>query len=500
MPVAERVVIIGAGIGGLALALALKRTPLQLTLIERDPEPPQLAPEHAFEHWARPGVPQFRHAHILLSRLRTMLRDDHPELHAELLAAGLELSTFTDALPAPHLAGYRAQPGDDDLLHLWGRRPTFEYVLRRHVERLPNVRFVHDAKVEGLISEDGGPQLRVRGVELVRGDKPERLEADLVVDASGKRTKAAEWLRALGVQVRVDSRPSGFVYACRHYRLRDPSQLPSRRDGGGNLDYLGYATFYAEHGHYALTFGCPTDERELADAMRRAEGFEALSAQFPVLQRWRSVSEPTTKVLGAGLFANTWIDYRVASGRELLGFFAVGDSHVETNPMYGRGCSSAFVQAQALAEVLQASADPSERAQRYYARTRALLHPIFELSTNTDRLFHIRARLRRGLPVTVPERVLNHFYEHAFLAANQQSVVVAREFIKATQMRETSDLATRVRAGWDMLRALVRSWFGRGAPALPDVPAPGELLRRLALPAGAAAAQPSELEQAHHDP
>ena len=165
--------------------------------------------------------------------------------------------------------------------------------------------------------------------------------------------------------------------------------------------------------------------------------------------------------------------------------------------MYGRGCSAAFVQAQALAEALQHSADPSARAQRYYASTRAQLHPIFELSTNTDRLYHVRAKLRRGQPVAFAERVLNFFYERAFLPANQESLVVAREFIKATQMRETSDLATRVVAGWHMLRALLRSW-SRGSPALaPDVPAPGEFLSRLALPSSSASTPSPELEHAH---
>ena len=160
------------------------------------------------------------------------------------------------------------------------------------------------------------------------------------------------------------------------------------------------------------------------------------------------------------------------------------------------------MQAQALAEALQASADPSERARDYYQRTRALLYPIFELSVNTDRLYHVRARLRRGQPVAWLERVLNYFYERAFLPANQESALVAREFIKATQMRETSDLATRFASGWHMLLALWRGWLRGGKPAfLPDVPAPPDFLRRLALPASTAASatHPSELEQARHE-
>src|SRR5262249_51370950 len=156
-------------------------------------------------------------------------------------------------------------------------------------------------------------------------------------------------------------------------------------------------------------------------------GFEGLCAQFPALQPWRSASEPTSKVLGAGAFANTWQRFGTAAGRELLGFLALGDAHIETNPMYGRGCSQAFVQAEALAEALAASSDPAERARRYYARVHAELYAVFVLSANTDRLYHVRAKLRRGQPVPLPDRVLSYLYDHAFMAANYESLLVARE-------------------------------------------------------------------------
>src|SRR5215471_9273359 len=120
---AERIAIIGAGIGGLALALALKKTDREIVLVERDPEPPAISPEEAFEHWQRPGVPQFRHAHILLARLQTLLRDLHPEVHEDLRRAGLELSRVEEVLPKEHRDGYAPEPGDAELLHFWGRRP-----------------------------------------------------------------------------------------------------------------------------------------------------------------------------------------------------------------------------------------------------------------------------------------------------------------------------------------------------------------------------------------
>jgi 2-polyprenyl-6-methoxyphenol hydroxylase-like FAD-dependent oxidoreductase len=478
--VAKRVAIIGAGIGGLATALALKDSGVDVVILERDPAPPEITPERAFEDWQRPGVPQFRHAHIMLARLQTILRDHYPDLLQELLDAGLELSTVDQVLPPTKYSGIEPEPEDRDLLHLWGRRPTFEYVIRKHVGRLPNVSFIHGAKVVSLVTQADGNTIRARGVEYTLGDEHHALAVDLVVDASGKNTKLPELLREQGVEIAVDSKPSGFVYSCRHYRLKNPDAAPPRQDGGGNLDYLGYATFYAEHGNYALTFGCPVDETELAEAIKRPDGFEALCDELPVLKHWTHASDAKSKVLGAGRFENRWVHYRARnSGRELLDYFAIGDSHLETNPMYGRGCASAFVQAQVFGEAFRTIEDPSRRAREYYERTFALLNPYFELSVATDRIYHTRAKLKRGLPVPLAERVVNHAYESAWLPATYQNPIMAREFLKSVQMREPSNsFKLKFLVLLYMLRAWLSSVFGR-TPT--DAPPPrAEFLRRLA--------------------
>ena len=442
----ERVVIVGAGIGGLATALALEDSGTELSIVERDPPPPDIAAEEAFERWEREGVPQFRHAHILLARIQTTLRDRHPELLQQLLAAGLYLSTVEEILPASQYHGIVPEAGDGDLLHLWGRRATFEYVLRRYVGGLPNVRFIHGARVVGIVTEPVGRALAVRGVELRHADDSRsQLLGDCIVDASGVRSKFPEWLSALGVQCTDEGHDSGFVYSCRHYRLNDPAAAPAREQGGGNYDYLGYATFYAEHGHYALSLACPEEESELCDLIRRPDGFEALCEQLPVLDRWISQSTPTTKVLGAGKFRNRWRRFGVGDAGPPLGYFPVGDSQLQTNPMYGRGCASAFVQAEALSEALRATRDPAERAARYYSRSRELLQHYYELSVNTDRMYRARASLRRGLQISTGDKLLNFAYERVFVPATHRHPLLAREFLRSVQMREVSSLGVRLR-------------------------------------------------------
>src|SRR5260221_5792677 len=55
----ERVAIIGGGIGGLATSLPLKHSPRENVIIERDPEPPDIAPQAAFDLLQQPRVPPF---------------------------------------------------------------------------------------------------------------------------------------------------------------------------------------------------------------------------------------------------------------------------------------------------------------------------------------------------------------------------------------------------------------------------------------------------------
>ena len=299
-PDPNRVLVIGSGMAGLATALALKNSGRSVVLVERDDPPVEMPPADAFESWKRPGVPQLHHTHIFLSRLRTILRDHHPEFLAELAEAGILKSSIDQILPTSLVERYEPASGDDDFLHLWGRRATFEYLLRRHVGRLPNVTILHGARVEGLDAVRDGGRVRVRGLRVRRaGDAEEVLAADVVVDCSGARSKAPDWLRAEGVPIVTDAKPSACAYYCRHYLQRDPSTEPPRRGTGANIDYLIYGIFFAEHGSFSIAFACPEMEKELTDAVRRPEGFDHICSQIPALSRWTEFTDPQPSLSAA---------------------------------------------------------------------------------------------------------------------------------------------------------------------------------------------------------
>ena len=65
------------------------------------------------------------------------------------------------------------------------------------------------------------------------------------------------------------------------------------------------------------------------------------------------MTDAITEVHTMGGLINRKVTYVDDDGQPLvLGFHAVGDAHTCTNPLYGRGCSLAMVQADLLADAL----------------------------------------------------------------------------------------------------------------------------------------------------
>ncbi|HEX4353650.1 MAG TPA: hypothetical protein VHZ95_12060 [Polyangiales bacterium] len=467
---------------GLATALSLKDHPGEITIVERDPAPPTIDPRDAFEHWKRPGVPQLRHTHFFLARLHSILRRHHPALLAELAEVGVVPGTMDQLLPATQAAHYVESAGDREMLHLWGRRATVEYVLRRHVERMGRVKFLHDTTIEDLAIARDGDQLRVSGVTLRTAEGRQLLAADTIVDATGRRTRYADQLRDAGAQIHTEALSSQCGYYCRHFVQTSSEPEPPRRGTGASLDYLVYGIFFAEQNTFSIALAVPELETELLAKLRRPEGFDEVCDQIPALRLWRSRSESMSRVMGGAELANRWNHYGRRGAAHVLGYFPVGDSFMQTNPIYGRGCSSAFVQAQLLAETFAKTRDERARAVQYHRGAKRLLRPHFDFCVAADRAFIARAKQARGDKVSFADRMLSHIYEAAFLPALEESGWVAREWLRAQQMCE---LAPPWVALSVLLYALAR-WPLRGFRRAPALPASGpersEMLR-LCLPA-----------------
>ena len=95
-----------------------------------------------------------------------------------------------------------------------GRRPVIEAALARAAAGEAGVTVRRGCRVTGLVStQDPAGIVRVVGVRTGDGV----IEADLVIDASGRRTPVPGWLAPLGVAPSVDDAVSGLSYYSRHY-------------------------------------------------------------------------------------------------------------------------------------------------------------------------------------------------------------------------------------------------------------------------------------------
>lgn len=355
------VVVIGGSVAGLIGALALARSGQRVTILEKDPVPFPPTPDEAFDAWTRRGSPQVRHSHAFLGRMHNLIRDREPELLVRLLALGAEEITFRSQAER-YFPGTVSEPGDDDAVLLACRRVTLEWGLRKHVEETGLVDFREGFEVTGFIAEPGSPT-RVTGVRT-RDREGNTLEvpANLVVDASGRRTQLDDWLEVIGApRPRRLEQPCGIFYSSRFYRLLPGVERPSPDAViGADLGYVKCGIFPGDAGTFSVTLAAAPDDDEMSGILF-APGFETVTRALPLVDEWTrpGVSTPISDVHGMSNL-NDVRRFLVEDGEPIaLGVVAIGDALAHANPITGRGCTLAWIAAYALADALaRHPADP----------------------------------------------------------------------------------------------------------------------------------------------
>jgi 2-polyprenyl-6-methoxyphenol hydroxylase-like FAD-dependent oxidoreductase len=315
-----RILVVGGGVAGLASALALSQDGHEVRLLERDPTPLPANPVEAFERWERHGAPQVWHSHAFLARLRNLLVERAPEVLAALHAHGAYDLRFADYLP-PTLQGRTPEPDDEKLTLFACRRITFEWVLRREVLARPGVSWRCGVEVRGLAAvRDPATGLpRVSGVQVRTADGTETWDADLVVDASGRRSRVGSWLAALGAApVEEESEDCGIFYCSRFYRLRSGASPPENQGVvGADLGYMKFGIFPGDGGIFSITLAAPVDDDPMR-ALLREGPFEAAARALPATRDWidPARAEPVTPVRAMAKLRNRRRRF-VATRREL---------------------------------------------------------------------------------------------------------------------------------------------------------------------------------------
>jgi 2-polyprenyl-6-methoxyphenol hydroxylase-like FAD-dependent oxidoreductase len=446
-------VVLGGGIAGLAAARFLARHYEKVVVLERDRRPPLASPEDAFRDWERPGVPQFHHSHAFLARLRVVLLAHLPDVLDRLRTAGVRELGLGEVTP-PGVT-LRPRRDDEDVVLLACRRATFEWALHESVVTRPNIDLVEGVTVADLIGDiRNGGRPTVTGVRLSDGRV---VPAALVVDASGRRSRAPDWLAALGA-----GRPSersfetGIFYYTRFYRRRR-GRFPPGTTGlvAGDLKWVKIAVFPGDNDTFSITVGAPVDEPRLKNLAEPAT-FERFVSAFPAIVPWRvrgasvPIAGRTTPVLVMGQLRNRLRRFVDRDGKPLAaGFFAIGDAAYHSNPIYGRGAPSALVQAALLDEALERHPrDLTAAARRLDRRSEAEVRPFWEAAVAGDRralgdhrpfgLGNPRAWL-----ASLAEQAFGWFIDRAVVPAMRVDPVVFRGLMRVFNMLDPPDQLVR---------------------------------------------------------
>ncbi|MHB8463309.1 MAG: NAD(P)/FAD-dependent oxidoreductase [Acidimicrobiales bacterium] len=402
----ERVVVVGGGMGGLSVALALGRRGHAVTVLERDHLPATADAAEAFVADRR-GAPQVHQTHGFLARLQVLMRERFPDVLDELLAVGGMRMPTTNDLGEP-------QPGDEDLEVIIIRRTTLEWVLRNAARAEPTVDLRTDVVVVGVVAEGAS----VTGVRLADGSV---VRGDIVVASTGRRGDVPAWLGEIGVEVPEQIRESGLMYLTRWYRLADDFDMTTLDAKlGGDLGFVKYLGVPGDGGTLSITLAIRPDDSELRGALSSDNGFEHACRILPGPNQFfvNGPLDPVGGVRPMGGLLNRLRRFTDDDGSPtVLGFHAVGDAHTCTNPLYGRGCALAMVQAVHLADaVLAYPADPVGRATAYEAACRRDVEPWFEVSVEMDKMGADPQGFLRGGEATSP-------LAHLFVAAQTDPVL-----------------------------------------------------------------------------
>lgn len=432
-------VVIGGSMAGL-LAAAVLAEHATVTIIDADTLPDSPAP--------RRGLPQARHVHVMWSGGARAIEKILPGITGAWTAAGAIRRSLPTDLVTMTAQGWIPRCGEKQF-NISCSRDLLDAVVRARVTGLPGVSTLQESRVRAL----EGTAARVTGVRVDTPREQDRLvTADLVVDASGRGSRARAWLQQLGVggirQAQVDS---GLVYATRIFEAPAGAHEMGFPIVNVQSDPRVYAPGQTativpiENGQWQATLsgtrgGQPTGDPE--QFIPFAKGL-----RDPVVGELLVGRKPLTDIAVTQGTANRRVYFEKADLPD--GFFAVGDSVATFNPLYGQGMTVAAQGLLAVRALLRAQglAHPSfgREAQR------ALVPQVstaWELATSQDILYPGAT----GMKPRAGVGLLNAYVNRLMTGATTREALTAA-FLQVITMSSPPSYWLRPPVVWHVLRA-----------------------------------------------
>lgn len=442
-------VVIGGSLSGL-LAAAVLAEHATVTVIDADLLPEGPAP--------RRGLPQGRHTHLLWSGGARAMERILPGITGELTGAGALRRSLPTDLVTKTAQGWIPRCGEKQF-NISCSRDLLDSVLRARVTGLAGVSTLQQSRVRGL----EGTAARVTGVRVdTSGEENRLVAADLVVDASGRGSRATTWLRKLGVggirQAEVDS---GLVYATRIFEAPAGAHeagfpiINVQSDPRVPVPGRTATIVPIENGQWQATLSGTRGGQPTGDPDRFIPFAKGM--RDPIVGELLEGRKPLTDVAVTPGTANRRVYFEKAALPE--GFFAVGDSVATFNPLYGQGMSVAAQGLLAVRDLLRKKGldrpGTGREAQRAIAPQ---VSTAWELATSQDILYPGAT----GMEPKAGTGLLNAYVNRLMTGATTDEALTAALFKVITMSGPPTDWL-RPSVLWHVLRASDRGAF-QGPP------------------------------------
>jgi 2-polyprenyl-6-methoxyphenol hydroxylase-like FAD-dependent oxidoreductase len=419
----DHAVVLGASMAGLLAARVLAEFFAKVTIVERD-----VLPDDSSN---RKGVPQGRQVHALMRRGSQILGELFPGVLDELVAGGVPVWDDGD-LSKIHLVfgGYEVcrsgQLRDPEATTVYSAsRPFLEYHVRRRVRALANVTFLDGREVIALTTT---PQRsRVTGVRVQRRgtDVEEVLDADLIVDATGRGSRTPALLQGIGYDRPVeDELVVRLAYGSQQLRIPSgmvPEKVMLIGVEPGRSSAM--ALFGYENDTWLLTtaglMGCeaPTDFPGMVSFIEPFTPDHVVAAL--------RAAEPVGETVQYRVPSSRWRRYD-KMGRFPDGLLVTGDAICSFNPIYGQGMTVAALDALALRESLRRG--DRDLAARYFRASAKEIAVAWQMAVGSD----------LALPEVVGKRSpsvrVTNWYTRLVQAAAETDSVVAESFLRVMHL------------------------------------------------------------------